>query len=94
MERHEVPTVFVHGHVEPLDVGYVEERLCAALLEAPAVRYSVLWIDTVAGPIVEIEAGVIAGPIGARARGATVRIAGDMCIGMLRERLAPVGRVS
>ena len=93
MERHEVPTVFVHGHAAPSDVGYVEDRLCAALHDT-VVRYLVLRIDTVGGAAVEIEAGIATGPIGARASGPSVRAAGDTCVGLLLQRLSPVGRAS
>jgi hypothetical protein len=91
MERHEVPTVFVHGYADPTDVRYVEERLSAALLDAPAVRYSVLWIES--GPptvAVEIEAGASSGTISARMVGVSVRDVGDASIAELLVLLGSV----
>jgi hypothetical protein len=90
MERHEVPTMFVHGHTAPADVQYVEETLCAALLCSPAVRYSIVWIEAAALPVsVEIEAGVSTGTIDARREGTSVRNAGDACVAALVRSLAP-----
>jgi hypothetical protein len=82
MQHHEVPTVFVFGHAMPTDVQYVEEQLCAALLGAPAVHYSVLRIDAAVpgASIVEIEAEVDGGSVGARRTGTDVRNAGDASI--------------
>jgi hypothetical protein len=63
-------------------VQYVEDRLCAALLVAPAVHYSVLRIDAAVpgASIVEIEAEVDGGMIGARRTGTDVRSAGDASV--------------
>jgi pimeloyl-ACP methyl ester carboxylesterase len=82
MQHHEVPTVFVHGTAGPGDVQYVEERLCAALLAAPAVHYSVLRIDAAVpgASIVEIEVEVDSGIVGASRTGVNVRTAGDASI--------------
>jgi hypothetical protein len=91
MQRHEVPTVFVHGWADPLDVQYVEDRLCAALLRSPAVRYSVLWIEATTAPLmVEIEAGVGDDIVNERRSGTTVRNAGETCIAAFVRRIAPV----
>ena len=84
MERHEVPTVFVHGHAAPSDVGYVEDRLCAALHDT-VVRYSVLWIDTVGGAAVERATARIGETFEAlEARGVAERVQIDL--GLLRAR--------
>jgi hypothetical protein len=91
MAHHEVPTVFVRGFADPHDVRYVEEQLTATLAHASAVRYSVLWIETVAIPIVvEIEVGAGDVAIGARADGPTVRAAGDACLVQFSRRFPPV----
>jgi hypothetical protein len=82
MRGHEVPTVFVHGSATSADVQYVEDQLCAALLVAPAVHYSVLRIDAAVpgASVVEIEAQVDGGSIGARRTGTDVRSAGDASV--------------
>jgi hypothetical protein len=99
MQRHEVPTVFVHGRANAPDVRYVEDRLASALLLAPAVRYTVLWIEAATVPVrVEIEAGTVGTtvatwvgtPVNACCDGATVRAAGDACIALMLRRLSPV----
>jgi hypothetical protein len=91
MQRHEVPTVFVHGHAAPADVREVEEHLWVALLRAPALQYSVLWIETSTVEIrVEVEAGLRSGVINARGDGATVGAAGDNCIRRLMEQFSAV----
>jgi hypothetical protein len=82
MHRHEVPTVFVHGAAAPVDVQYVEEQLCMALLAARAVHYSLLRIDAAVpgASIVEIEAAVEGGSIDVRCTGTDVRSAGDASV--------------
>jgi hypothetical protein len=87
--RHEVPTVFVHGHAVPSDVRYVEEQLVVALVTSSTVQYSVLWIDTIAAVdvTVEIEAGLTTGTVGSRVEGPTVRRAGDACIAAFLQRM-------
>ncbi|MDQ1521623.1 MAG: hypothetical protein QOI55_2696 [Actinomycetota bacterium] len=87
--RHEIPTVFVHGHAAPNDVQYVEQQLIVALLNSSAVQYSVLWIDTVVSTdvAVEIEAGLVTGTVGSRVTGTSVRAAGDACIAAFLHRM-------
>ncbi len=89
MQRHEVPTVFVHGAAAPADVQYVDDQLCTALLAAPAVHYSVLRIDAAVpgASIVEIEAESDLGRIDARCTGVDVRSAGDASIADFVERI-------
>ncbi|MCU1430376.1 MAG: hypothetical protein JWL83_4376 [Actinomycetia bacterium] len=90
MERHEVPTVFVRGAAVPGEVAYAERELRLALLSARAVSFVVLSIDTegVDPAVVAVEVGIDGEDIEARAAGATVRIAADLCIEDLIAHLA------
>jgi hypothetical protein len=94
MQRHEIPTVFVHGSAAPEDVRYAEDLLCDTCGQLPSINYSVLWVDAAMSldnafeMVVEVELGLGGDIISSRGAGATVRVAADVCMDELRRALA------